>query len=350
VDGLVTFEELTPGEYYVIAPDTVRAGLAVPKVTIGGEPVEFELALPGVVPKAADETPRPQVMRSENTSVRRPLQPAISLIASLRVPDGIAAPRTVNARADCEGGSASSGIEWTPDATGLVAVKWTLHWRRFRFLVEAPGFLPIVREVVTNGSTPTDLGTLTFEVGETLVAVVVGTDGKPMPHATATIEFPPQSGPIGWRFIEEGGTPVFTQTVVSDADGTFRLSGLPRGHVRIVMHDARFLTFDEIVDVSAGATPSRLVVHFGSILRIRAVDEDGNPATRCGVTVSSNEHSHEIQGETDVEGVFSARLAPGAHRVTTSRRPGYQDPDAGHSDVTLEDSRSQEIRIVIPAK
>ena len=106
--------------------------------------------------------------------------------------------------------------------TGTVPIEWTWDELRYRFVVKAPDFLPLVREVNRTPGTTVDLGVPTLDPGETLRGVVRRPDGSPL------------SG-VGVRL------PRFAAARVTGCDGSFAISGLPAEPVEIEMRDPRFL-------------------------------------------------------------------------------------------------------------
>ncbi len=364
--GEAVFDGLTPGDYYVRVPDDVRGGAAQPLVHATPGDVEFVMHLEGRPSKpkgdpfsAPPAPPSPSKTEAIDALVRPPPKAPPNLTARLAVPGGTPPPSRVDLSADREGGWAGSTMVWTPDVEGHVRVEWTLDWSRYRFTIDAPGFLPIVRDVDARATGRADLGVLTLDPGEALSGVVVGPDGSPLAGVAVEVTAPPREAKR-WRFDARpddapGGDsePQVVQKAQTAADGSFRVSGLRKGAVGVAMTDARFLPFETKFDLPRATSPERLVVRLGGFLRVRAVDADGHPAGRRGVSVRAPEakdDDEEATGITDVTGRVTLRVPPGAHRVEVSAHPGYVDPKPVSAVVPLEDGETRDVRIVVPSR
>jgi hypothetical protein len=234
--------------------------------------------------------------------------------------------------------------------------EWTLDWPRYRFFVEAEGFLPVVREV--DAATPVDLGTLTLDPGETLAGRLAFPDGTPVAEADLRVSFavgrdlPPARQ---WDGEAASPSPTFRRTVRTDGSGRFRLAGLPRGAVRVSTEpDPRFLELDLRLDLPTAPEAEPIRVRTGTILTVRALDGDGHPAPRCGVVVRDRDASGEddlaAYGSTDVEGTWMVRLAPGSHRLQVQAREGYATEGDPRLDVVLEDGVPCTLTVEVPGR
>ena len=379
VGGEAVFDALTPDDYYVRVPDDVRGGAAQPLVHATPGDVEFVMHLEGrpskpkggpfSAPPALPAPPAPPSAPTTEASdalVPPPTKAPPNLTLRLAIPDGVPPPPRVDLSAEREGGSAGSGTAWTPDAEGHVRVEWTLDWSRYRFTIDAPGFLPIVRDVDARATGRADLGVLTLDPGEALSGVVVAPDGSPLAGVAVEVTAPPREG-NGWRFrFVPDDAPIgdsvsqVVQTAQTAADGSFRVSGLRKGAVGVAMTDARFLPFETKLDLPRPTSPERFVVRLGGFIRVRAVDADGHPAGRRGVSVRAAEAKDddkeakrddpEATGITDVTGRVTLRVPPGAHRVEVSAHPRYVDPEPVSVVVPLEDGETRDVQIVVPSR
>jgi hypothetical protein len=112
-----------------------------------------------------------------------------------------------------------------------------------------PGFQRIERDVVASPGETVDLGTIDLEPAIELCGRVLDSAGRPLVGTVVSIDHP---------FHGSETTP-WDIHATTDDDGAFRLGGLWRGDVRLLVHTRRFLPpgFDVHVD---GATPVTFAV------------------------------------------------------------------------------------------
>jgi hypothetical protein len=184
----------------------------------------------------------------------------------------------------------------------------------------------------------------------------VAPDGKPFADVRVQLEFPANEAWSGPERLADGSDAQaqrrFQREVTTQADGSFELRGFPKGPVAVSLEDPRFLPFEQRLDAPTEKPPARLVVRFGGVIRVRAVDTDGLPATRRGVALydlaPERGSGWEGSGTTDVEGLYHLRVKPGLHRVEVRPLRDYDSPDTVRSTVTVEEGETREVRVVVP--
>ncbi len=352
--GFARFDNLTPGEFYVRAWEYRGGGGTLQKVQGHAGEMDLTLTVDGEQPQPRPP-PRPSAESEtkENEAEEPPPEPERepTLVARLAVPHGVTPPKYVRLSGRYKNGGGHGGTEWTPDGTGTVLVEWTWENLKYTFVIEAPGFLPIRRQVNRSPGSVADLGTLTLDPGATLRGVVRTPDGTPLPGVTVEVSHPARDKGTGSSFWDRMDEPedALVRECETAADGTFSLAGLPRDAVSIEMRDPRFLPFHSRIQPLPLRTPLEVVVSLGSTLRVRAEDHDGHPATRRHVAIRrvGEDDDFMAYGRTNVEGVFTARLEAGKYRIEVGTRYSGDKDQTVHL-VELEDGASREVRLTAP--
>jgi hypothetical protein len=202
-------------------------------------------------------------------------------------------------------------------------------------------------------------GGIVLELG--LPAPLVGrvVDGKGKPRATAVVRLSTKSGP-NWH---RGSNPLVALTgedersipAAVDAEGRFRIAGLPEGTYRI----AAWPTPDALWYVASSArVPTDrdvvVVVDDGAILRGVVVDPRGAPVAGASVRVDWGPAIPRdvLPGESDEQGRFELAGVPKGPFHASVDRPGY-DRWSGEVDaaegvrVVLEPLRTVVLRIAL---
>jgi protocatechuate 3,4-dioxygenase beta subunit len=112
-----------------------------------------------------------------------------------------------------------------------------------------PGFQRIERGVVASPGEIVDLGTIDLEPEVELAGRVLDSGGRPVAGTVVSVDQP----------LRGDGTTPWDIHATTDDDGAFRLRGLWRGNVRVLVDTRRFLRPDFDVHVD-GATPVTLTL------------------------------------------------------------------------------------------
>lgn len=159
-------------------------------------------------------------------------------------------------------------------------------------------------------------GTHVFHLGRpvTVTGLVVDQDGQPVAGATVA------SGEVGNTARREG---------VSDAEGRFKLEGCPSGKTLISAQASGFAVTTKEVELSARMAPVHLVLHPGSLLRLRLVDREGKavPRAHAWLNTFSQTDPAPAQAEVDLRSDSEGRIvweeAPDAELAFDLYAQGY---------------------------
>ena len=349
--GIAGFE-VTPGTYPVRVWGN-QEWHSVPDAVVHDSALEVVARLDLRAPRA-EPTSRSARGSQESEPRSAPttgMQRATTLLARIAVAEGSIPPKFIDIRGLTGGGSAYGGTEWTPDSSGTVPVAWSLDWPHYRLTVNADGFLPIVREV---SGAPVDLGALVLSPGRTLEGAVVASDGATPSDLAVTARFRVDGQKIeAGSWFRQNEEPTFERVARTNAAGRFRIAGLPEGVVSLTVDDSRFLRYEATVDVPPQESPLRVPIRLGGVARVRVETAEGYPAPRRQVRIDPVEGERVFgscaYGETDVEGGFGARLAPGTYRVRLTARSGDDEaalPASSQAVVTLEEGGTQDVRLI----
>jgi hypothetical protein len=180
--------------------------------------------------------------------------------------------------------------------------------------VRAPGYAPLLRDVVRPyGEALTHLR-LTVEPGHTLTGRTVARDSQePLPlvelvltaHGRKLEPWQPPAAPAEERTYAS-----------SDARGNFRVEGLAPGKYQLEARAPGHALSRSTVQVPT-REPLTVVLQAASIIEGFVVDAQGTPAAGAEVQVSSGNDPQTVT--TGQGGGFSLEVAPGAHTVSARR-------------------------------
>src|SRR5262245_61485760 len=125
---------------------------------------------------------------------------------------------------------------------------------------------------------------------------------------------------IEGRVLTAGGEPVEDARVVcdaaasiSDADGAYRLAGIPPGLRKVRLIHREFPPLDKELEVEPGVNPLDLILPEGREVAGRVVDRDGRPVAGADLALYPEESPREQAAVSGDDGGFSlARVADGS--------------------------------------
>jgi len=173
---------------------------------------------------------------------------------------------------------------------------------------KADGCAPVVfddRTIAPGGTL--DLGEIKFDAGLSFDGVLRHVDGRPVANAEVY-----------------GNDPWIDRLVASDADGKFRLDHLPRRAVHLSVRATQgAASWRLTIDPALGT--GTFTIGEGVVVAGRVVDAAGGPARKAGIRLLPNgagkmESAGAAYFDTDADGRFEVRVAPGTFRVEVRRR------------------------------
>lgn len=152
----------------------------------------------------------------------------------------------------------------------------------------------------------------------TLTGVVHDGAGTPVEGATIEV-YATESGEDG-----VGAGAVEPRTTRTDAEGRWRLEGVPVGRARVVVRREGADPVETTVEVSAGEAPAELSTRLGEALpqgEIRGTIQgsDGRPLEGASIRILPL----GLERTTDADGAFEAEVPPGRYEVEV-RAPGHR--------------------------
>jgi protocatechuate 3,4-dioxygenase beta subunit len=161
--------------------------------------------------------------------------------------------------------------------------------------VRAPGFPPVSLRVEVKAGETASMD-VRLVPGHALVGTVTGPDGRPVAGAEVHA-----IGPDGaWAGAK------------SDAEGRFRLEGLPLGRHRVEANDETAGTGWADVEVVPDTPPIAVTIPKNGDLRVSVADAKGAPVVNAWVTMTGPVRRTNVAGE---DGTFVQRLPPGRYRI-----------------------------------
>ncbi len=319
-NGHATFKGIAPGWYVVVA----------------------------TAPNLAPATTFVGVGNDDATNVRLELVTGAGVAGRVIDPDGkpVAAAKVRYEGVSDWTQSSTDSITTAADGTFRIAA---LPAGSFRFSARDDDHAPgATSAVVLDGTTAREDLVIQLQPGGTLTGVVVDANKRPVPWAR-----------VRAREEAQGIAMQRTRQTTADADGTFRLSGLPRSVVNIVALGDETTSSTARADLAA--TPDarvELVLDLSGIIAGHVVDSSGEPIEGAQVWAAREDESASdagIRGEsfalTDGSGGFAFHgLAGGRYQIHTNP-PGAK---ADLSTLVLREEvkanvGDRDVRVVLPA-
>lgn len=169
--------------------------------------------------------------------------------------------------------------------------------------VNADGFQPIEsRELAVPAAGIADLE-LVLDSGAVLEGRVFTADGEPVEDARVV------SG---------------AAASISDADGVYRLEGVPPGRRKVQLRHREFPPLDKDFAVESGVNSLDLILPAGHEVAGRVVDRDGRPVSGAGLALFLDGSPREQEAVGGEDGAFSfPRVADGVYTLRAERE-GYR--------------------------
>lgn len=276
-DGAANVDGLAPGPYEieVKAPGTGRAKAQVAIAT--GARATIDLTLPL----------------------------AFTVTGSARSVDG-GVPAGLSITAEVDRGE--HGFSWFDEIDASVAADGTftipdVEQGNLRFDLRAPGFQPLRRFLVVDGTAPAAQDCV-LRPGRSRSLVVRDGDGRPVAEAEVRVD------------LDED----LAITATTDDQGRATLDGLPPGRVGFHIEHQDFLRAQGELDLAATEVP--IALDPGLSISGQVVDADGRPVSEASIFAWGPTHEEESESrnaDTDAEGRFRlGGLIPGSYAVTVS--------------------------------
>jgi protocatechuate 3,4-dioxygenase beta subunit len=114
------------------------------------------------------------------------------------------------------------------------------------------------------------------------------------------------------------------RTTTTDAEGRWRLEGVPVGPARVVVRREGADPVEVTVEVAAGAEPAEIATQLGAALpqgelRGTIQGSDGRPLAGASIRILPI----GVERTTDADGAFEAEVPPGQYEVEV-RAPGHR--------------------------
>ncbi len=198
---------------------------------------------------------------------------------------------------------------------------------RYEVVAKAPGFAPQRSAVVVSRSGASAEVSLTLKAGAKVSGVVLGPDGKPVAGAQVLYR-----GASDWSVRADARH----DRVLSEADGSFSISALPRGSFRFVANAENYAQGSSEVIALDGESETRGVeirMEPSAVLRGRVLSASGTPVAAARVRVA-------------VKGAGMVRRGGGVRQAYTDDEGKYEIAELRrrpHEVVALHESASSEI-------
>ncbi len=179
-----------------------------------------------------------------------------------------------------------------------------------------------------------------LEAGRTLTGVVVGPRGEPVDGVRVVLA---GSSVI----LGASGGETLLQGAVSDAEGRFRIDGLPEGVILDVTPTAPYIAPGQ-VEVADGQNDVRIALERGQTFVVTVVGSDAKPLPGVSVRVYPSRFPArwDRRGHTNEDGVFEADGIDGSASINISVDPGEALPKTERRGLAFGDGR---VRIQLPA-
>ncbi len=163
----------------------------------------------------------------------------------------------------------------------------------------------------------------------------------PVPTIPRAFDMPPASGPGA-----PSAPPSLEEPWVTKEDGTFHLTPVSPGRVRLVVRHPEFLEAlsDAVTLAPGGEAHVNVVLRVGGTLEGRVLDASGRPVSGANVTVAALRGSTERSTRSASDGTFAFAAVPDGVVVTANlgeegdarvARSTLSVPEAGRAQVTL---------------
>ena len=201
------------------------------------------------------------------------------------------------------------------DADGTVTLR-ALTPGRYRVSVDAPEHFGDFEPIEITAETER-LDDLVLQRGLEITGSVTEADGRPITGARVHAHAMPTTAARGMQLSRQSET---------DAEGAFRIGGLPEGTYRVSIRDAG--TYEELAtlsDVPAGEDELMVILAPNYTIPLHVFAPDGSPAAGAAIAVASAgrhhriRHAHDADNKTDGEGRTTIEVRGGSRYTLEAR-------------------------------
>jgi carboxypeptidase family protein len=214
---------------------------------------------------------------------------------------------------------------------------------RFHWIlrIEAEAYPPLeLNELTTIAGSTRDLGDLQLSAGASITGQVITEDGVPLTAATIeALRGVAGAQLAGW--LEADSFPLPGYTATSARDGSFTLTDLPPGPIRLRATSPGYVrTFSAEVDLSAGDTVKALQLVLPKSRPLRGIITDLQGAALPLATIDARWDPHgQLQGGCNELGEFALDLPQNASKI----RLQINAPKHARLNERIKDNRRDQI-------